>query len=127
MANPMCAVRGPFTAYPQYRFYRPGMPPGPQAMMQNSGMPPTFYYSVPGAGATGLNRPPPTPLMQARTFHRAASVPVQTQAGPQGTQQQPQQQGQGQAIFSPAYIATTIQPLSLPGRGKIHGMYILYI
>lgn len=110
MANTLGAVRGPFTPYPQYRLYRPGMAP-PQAMLQTAGMPPTFYYSVPAPGSTGLNRPPPTPVVQARSFHRATLVPIQTQGAPQGPQQQ--------AVFSPAYIATTVQPLPQPGRGKI--------
>ncbi|KAM3183225.1 hypothetical protein ACTXT7_010767 [Hymenolepis weldensis] len=118
IANTLGTVRGPFASYPQYRFYRPGVPL-PQAMIQNPGIQPTFHYSVPGPGATGLNRPPPTPIMQARTFHRATSVPIQTQAGPQGPQQQ-----QGQPVFSPTYVATTVQPLLLPGKDPIPPMAV---
>nr|CDS29635.1 dystrobrevin [Hymenolepis microstoma] len=115
MANTLGAVRGPFASYPHYRFYRPGMLPT-QAVMQNHGMQTVFQYPVPGPGATGLNRLPPTPIMQARTFHRATSVPIQTQAGPQ--------MQQGQPVFSSAYVTTAVQPLPPPGRDSIPQMAV---
>ena len=121
MVNTISGVRPtqhpPLGLFPQYQFYRPGLPP---TMLQSTGMPPTFYYSIPGPGPTALGRPPPTPVMQARSFHRATSVSLHTPAsGPQSPLQQvpqPQQSAQ-QTAFSPAFITTTVQPLPPPGRG----------
>ncbi|VDK36156.1 unnamed protein product [Taenia asiatica] len=117
VTNTMGAVRSPqqapFASFPQYRLYRPGLPP---QMLQSSGMPPTFYYSVPGPGPTALARPPPTPVMQTRAFHRATSVPLQSQAPLPPPPQAPQQQ---QAVFSPGFNTTTVQPLPPLGRDSV--------
>ncbi|EUB57477.1 Dystrobrevin-1 [Echinococcus granulosus] len=116
VANTMGAVRppqqAPFASFPQYRLCRPGLP---ASMLQSSGMPPTFYYSVPAPGSAALARPPPTPVMQTRAFHRATSVPLQSQAPLPPPPQAPQQQ----AVFPPGFNATTVQPLPSLGRDAL--------
>lgn len=107
--------QAPFASFPQYRLYRPGLPP---QMLQSSGMPQTFYYSVPGPGPAALARPPPTPVMQTRAFHRATSVPLQSQAPLPPPPQASQQQQQQQAVFASGFNATTVQPLPPLARGR---------
>ena len=113
--NTIAAVRPgqhpPLGSLQKYQIYHPGLPP---TMIQSSGMPQNFYYSIPPPGSTALARAPPTPVMQTRSFQRTASVSGPGQQPPLQQQQLPQQ-----TSFSPAYITTTVQPLPPPGRGVL--------
>ncbi|VDD74552.1 unnamed protein product [Mesocestoides corti] len=80
------------TTFPQYRMYRPGFP----SPVIQPGFPPSYYYPVQGT----FVRPPPTPVMQTRHFQRSTTIPRQQQQ---------------QAVLSPTFNSTSVQPISPQG------------